>query len=774
MPEPTRVAIVGGGLASVVAGIELRDRLPNADICIHTAADEEHVGGQLASWNEAGYPVEHGLHALFSFYDRLLPIVRRVGAEGNFTRSKAHVFICENGAIHKFSPKTWLTTYGGFGLRERLEVAAFVPSLARMLLELRRRGWDAFDDYDGYDLREFFQHHGVRTAVHGNFFRQFYDAAFSGRQPLSAAVGLECLFKIFHRPWHYYFNGSSRETLIAPMLRYFLGPCRGRIAYRRRVTRLCFSADGTRVTSVATSDGETIQADEFVLALALDDFKALDLGAVGRDLAYFRNIGQLRSVASVALQAWFKNDPVPARYDSLINGLPEPFGVLCPLTRVRASGADRRLPLPYEIAACGPEAGFEADGDDALAQRFLAHLRALGFAIPRAPGEVHTSVRRNREPHDRYLLTLPGELRLRPTHDSPIANLSLAGAWVRNSLALPCAEAAAESGIRVAESIAVRRGAVAEVRTGRDVRGVLAGHPLVVPPPFHFPDSTASAFIVAVDPERLAAELPKPLEGIVGLRGVLLVSVLEHRGVFAEADPTEALYHYREVVLAAFVRNGAQGARMGFGLLPVAVYLDNDTAVAAGREVYGFPKKMADVRIATGSLSVARLGRPPGGGRGPVVPIEILRGEWDAGAAEDAPSALEELIAPYLSFLPNRLMTRVVELPFYNLRERVAPTALQAASPPVSEITVLAPTGVEIVRTRRLGGAQFTLAPSATDPLYRLAAGERLCWSASRGVRVDFRFTLGDAAVLAPVVPAAVNVIPSPAEAELVDPLPRA
>ena len=52
--RPLKIAIVGGGVASFVAGITLRERLPDAAITLYSAADEKMIGGQLASWSEQG------------------------------------------------------------------------------------------------------------------------------------------------------------------------------------------------------------------------------------------------------------------------------------------------------------------------------------------------------------------------------------------------------------------------------------------------------------------------------------------------------------------------------------------------------------------------------------------------------------------------------------------------------------------------------------------------------------------------------------------------
>lgn len=73
------VVIVGGGLAGLTAGVELRRQLPKANLRILCAEKANASGGHLASWDEAGYPIEHGLHALFAFYDNIHALLRRVG-----------------------------------------------------------------------------------------------------------------------------------------------------------------------------------------------------------------------------------------------------------------------------------------------------------------------------------------------------------------------------------------------------------------------------------------------------------------------------------------------------------------------------------------------------------------------------------------------------------------------------------------------------------------------------------------------------------------------
>ena len=136
--------------------------------------------------------------------------------------------------------------------------------------------------------------------------------------------------------------------------------------------------------------------------------------------------------------------------------MPEPFGILCPITRVRATQPPEDLPLRHELIATGPEQGFEDIPDEVIKAGFIQGLVDAGFSVPDDPLHKHVVLRRNRESFHRYLLTRPGELHLRPAHQSPLENLCLAGAWVRNEFALPCVDAAAEGAIKVAGFIAAR------------------------------------------------------------------------------------------------------------------------------------------------------------------------------------------------------------------------------------------------------------------------------------------------------------------------------
>jgi uncharacterized protein with NAD-binding domain and iron-sulfur cluster len=753
---PLKVAIVGGGIASFVAGITLREKLPNAAITLYCAASETMIGGQLASWDEQGYPVEHGLHALFGFYDHVLPLLKKIGADENLTRSKEHIFTHERGAIHRFDLRTWPATYRGFKTAEKVRLFAAAPAVGKLLLDVRRKGLGVLEAYDQYDLRALARMHRVPDSVlQSGFFRQFYEAAFNAPSELSAAVALESIYKVFSKRWHYYFNSPTTESMIAPLQRHFTGCCRGRIAFNQKLTRVRTDDTGARVVGLdfdnQTTGGRiSVEADEYVLALGLEDFKEVDLGALASQHVYFRNVRKLQTVSSFSIQAWFKEDPVPHGIDSMITGMPAPFGILCPITRVRATRPPEKLPLRHELIATGPERGYEDIADEVIKAGFIKGLRDAGFRIAHDPTHMHVVLRRNRESCHRYLLTRPGELRLRPLHQSPLENLCLAGAWVRNEFALPCVEAAAEGAIKVAGLIAARALATRKTAEIRRLAPVARIAPLVLPPPYRFPRSTASFFLLDANPEVLAEAISPHLRLFPGLGRRMLFAVLRHEDVHAQRDPSGARYSYNEVLLAAFVREKGRNPMGGMGLYPICLYVDDDTAMAAGREVYGFPKKMARIEPGPHQMSLVRCGLSPEAATGPVQPIKVMSAHWSTNPhAAASPAELQSgsqararlpSTLPLLADLARRMV-------FYNTRHMSPPKAANCANSDTSHLTKVALADVEVRRVSALHDLRLQVDASVNDPVYLLMPGGRDAAEirAAWGVKMELAYSMGAA-----------------------------
>ena len=182
---------------------------------------------------------------------------------------------------------------------------------------------------------------GPESVLQSGFFRQFYEAAFNAPSELSAAVALESIYKIFSKRWHYYFNSPTTESIIAPLRRYFTDCCRGRIELDQKLTKVRTDEAGVRVLgldfeNLATGGG--VRSGGRIRSCAWA--RRLQAGGLWRDRLPARLFPERTQVA----------DGLELIHPSMVQGRPcsggnrqhghrhaEPFGILCPITRVRAT-----------------------------------------------------------------------------------------------------------------------------------------------------------------------------------------------------------------------------------------------------------------------------------------------------------------------------------------------------------------------------------------------------------------------------------------------------
>jgi hypothetical protein len=146
-----------------------------------------------------------------------------------------------------------------------------------------------------------------------------------------------------------------------------------------------------------------------------------------------------------------------------------------------------------------------------------------------------------------------------------------------------------------------------------------------------------------------------------------------------------------------------------------------------GREVDGFPKKMAQIDIADGHARLVRNGRPAGSlGEGPLVPLEILDLEWRPRSRTGSPVVRAGL-------------RRVLELGFFNELSLPALAGREDRAS-LNQLTWVRPSDVVVRDMGWLAGARLRVGRSSVDPLFELLGPEP---SVSPGIGVDFGFTIG-------------------------------
>lgn len=219
--------------------------------------------------------------------------------------------------------------------------------------------------------------------------------------------------------------------------------------------------------------------------------------------------------------------------------------------------------------------------------------------------------RANTAPSDRYMLSVPGtgKLRMAP-HQSGFGNLVLAGDWTDTGLNGGCIEAASMSGrqaaraidriprvipgepARYAEAFAPKRAAPAYVDRGFD---------LMLAPPFQMQGCKMHSYFLAADRAALRQLCDRLLNEPSGgaVRYVPAAPVVILTAAFTEHIAAASGGGMAEIDVAFWVPVLATGGghrRPTLCWLMPYVFVDSGAAAALGREVFGFPKVVAEIQ----------------------------------------------------------------------------------------------------------------------------------------------------------------------------------
>lgn len=227
---------------------------------------------------------------------------------------------------------------------------------------------------------------------------------------------------------------SFKDLLEAP-LRAWLS--RLGVTFRTEgLDRLTFDASG--VTGVHSREGTHLIADRYVLALPHHLLPPLLPERILTKFSYFQQISELNDSPALVVTLRMK----PLRYRSrlivLAGGV---FHWLC----LKAEGGEKETMI--SLVAHGPSQTLE-QSDTWLREKAMA---ILGEVFPRMPQHTIRKQMIGRIQRAR-LVHKPGAAAHRPLHQSPFANLLLAGSWIDTGLPSNL-ESAIISGVRCAELI---------------------------------------------------------------------------------------------------------------------------------------------------------------------------------------------------------------------------------------------------------------------------------------------------------------------------------
>jgi uncharacterized protein with NAD-binding domain and iron-sulfur cluster len=352
-----------------------------------------------------------------------------------------------------------------------------------------------------------------RSLTHKSWFKYVLDLCFNYPNEGSAYVGAMGFSKLIGYPSAevFYLNGGLSEVIVAPIADLFVS-LGGKISFCTKVTRAHLDPATREVKQLATrpmatpvpipgvndrvdvaplpggyplydapypTAGETeppagapekvldlgADFDEVVWTLPIESTKKLlrttpDFQASVLDHPQMRRIMKLRTVVSLSMRIWTPKKVMPADYDTVVMGAPQPAATIIDY----ANRVDEFRTGPYgSIVEFEGQEGFDADLTDEEIKRILVTQFADLPFVDRSHLNVEDvlsqsngnkcELRRNTANHLRYILLEPGHWKHRPDQDqSPYSNLLFAGDWVNTTQPTASMEAAIRTG-RVAANL---------------------------------------------------------------------------------------------------------------------------------------------------------------------------------------------------------------------------------------------------------------------------------------------------------------------------------
>ncbi len=469
----SRVAVIGGGLAGIVAASTLAERGFSVDLIERNP----YLGGKLGSWEDvtsdgSTHRVEHGFHAFFLNYHNLRGFLAKTGADQRMSRIADYQVLSRDGTEHSYrkvatTPLINLLSLWWHGFYDLWKVARNPKSIhLRAMLEYEEAS--TFARYDDVSFAEFARMAEVPDSLMLSF-NTFARAFFASTDRLSTAE----LLKSFH---FYYLSNDAGLLYDVPQDDHehtLLAPFRAHLAAHGARLHL-----GTPVEGIER-DGARFRVhgevyDAVILACDPGGVRAIAgsspwLADEAPNLA--GDLAALRTAQGYAvLRLWLKGE-VPWPHVSYL--VTERVGALDAIAIVHQTEESSRAWLEREgesvvelhCYAIPDGLTTEAEVRDALVAGFL-HYAPQAAPLPIV--REHLQLKRD------FTAFHVGMAKRRPRVTTSVDGLYLAGDWVKLPFPAMLMEAAATSGLLAANAVLASRGMAEEPVWHVPLRGLLA------------------------------------------------------------------------------------------------------------------------------------------------------------------------------------------------------------------------------------------------------------------------------------------------------------
>ncbi len=441
-----KVAVVGGGLAGLACAVELSE----AGHTVVVLEKRSVLGGKVSSWQDAdGDSIESGVHIFFGCYKQLLPFLKRVGAYSNIKWKEHTILIARPGGkttrLHFPNipaPFSGIIAFSNNDLFTWKEKLTNIPGLFILYVS----GLDFVKKLDKYSYADWHRARGMRQGVLDKLWNAIsLSTGFIPAEEMSARP-MTTVFHYFARSTRAselgFLDTSPAEGIFEPIRRHL--EARGaKIELGAKVCEILLDPE-EKVTGLLMADGSTIEADAYVLAAPLHSTRQMLPDRLRRH-AFFDNLWKLKSVPVMNVQIWY--DKKVCSTDNLFFTSDACFSVFADLsiTSPRAYGSAGGSVMGLVVA---PAAPLWQLSDEAIVQQCHEDLLKLW---PRVAGATILKGTVVRIPNSIYR-EAPGSDQYRPSQQTPIENLFLAGCYTQQDY-MASMEGAVRSGLAAARAL---------------------------------------------------------------------------------------------------------------------------------------------------------------------------------------------------------------------------------------------------------------------------------------------------------------------------------
>jgi uncharacterized protein with NAD-binding domain and iron-sulfur cluster len=486
------VTVIGGGVGGLTATHELTDR--GYDVSVFEANDR--FGGKARSMEATDHPRplhgEHGFRFFPAFYRHMFDTMERIpdgeaSVADNLVETEETLIAAIDSPEKLHDSKTpqslqgWIDATGPAFADDlpRKDVVFLLERMLYILTASEKRRNEVLDEVSWWDF--------IDAENRSQEFRDRLGYAVQALVALRPKVGsartvgsiyAQLLFGQFDRsrPTEQILNAPTNEAWIDPWIKY-LGSKGVEFHANRPAKELHF--DGHKITGVELRDGETVTADEYVLAVPVEVVTSFLSPEMYRKAPELKGIDRLDTAWMNGIQFYLTENVTLSSGHQVYADAP------WALTSI----SQRQFWTDYDIDTRGPESvegllsviasDWETPGNlydkpakkctreeisNEIWEQLKTHLNTnqtrlsddmrIDHFLDPALEETENGVKNNSP----LLINTVGSLKHRPSANVGIENLTLASDYVRTNSDLASMESANEAGRRAANAIIQKHG----------------------------------------------------------------------------------------------------------------------------------------------------------------------------------------------------------------------------------------------------------------------------------------------------------------------------